>query len=96
MNNSTKFLFAGLGNTISVAGIVVAESVYYVVSIICAVIGLLITITTCLLIPLLKWLKKAREDGKIDENELDELSQILKEGQNEIGEKVKKNKKEGE
>ena len=50
-------------------------------------IQLILTIATTLFILIIKiisWYNKAKKDGKIDNNELDELSSILKEGKEKI------------
>ena len=98
MTKYKELIFGGLGSAISSVGLSVsAETIDHIVSIICASIGLLITIITCLLIPLIKWIKKATKDGKIDETELDELSTILDDGKKAIDSKNQvENKKKGE
>lgn len=81
-----------IGSALSLIGVGVStDKLDHIVSIVCAVIGLLITITISVIIPLVKWWKKAHKDGKIDEEELDELSTILKDGKESI-----ENKKKGE
>lgn len=85
MKNLPNAIVGTIGSCISAVGVAVSsEQLDHIVSIICAVIGLLITATTCLIIPLIKWYKNAKKDGKIDEEELDDLSHILNDGKNEI------------
>lgn len=85
MKNLPNAIVGTIGSFISAVGIAVSsEQLDHIVSIICAVIGLLITLITCLIIPLIKWYKNAKKDGKIDEEELDDLSHILQDGKNEI------------
>lgn len=85
MKNLPNAVVGTIGSIISAVGIAVSsETLDHIVSIICAVIGLLITSTTCLIIPFIKWYKNAKKDGKIDEEELDDLSHILQDGKNEI------------
>ena len=55
-----------------------------IVSIVCTIIGLCITIITCLVIPLYKWLRKSKADGKISSKELEEGMETLKDGLNTI------------
>lgn len=90
---NVKNTIAGLiGSALSLVGVGIStDKLDHIVSIICAVIGLLITITISVIIPFAKWWKKAKKDGKIDEEELDELSTILKDGKENI-----ENKKKGE
>ena len=85
MKNLSNGLVGIIGSFISAVGISISsETLDHIVSMICAVIGLLITTITCLVIPLIKWYKNARKDGKIDVKELDDLSHILQDGKNEI------------
>lgn len=56
-------------------------------------IQLILTIATTLFILIIKiisWYNKAKKDGKIDNNELDELSSILKEGKEKIKDDTQK------
>ena len=45
-----------------------------------AIAGLLITIVTCVIVPLWKKINKAKEDGKITPDELQEITDTLKDG----------------
>ncbi|MBO7694167.1 MAG: hypothetical protein J6T10_16230 [Methanobrevibacter sp.] len=93
-----KSIFSGLGNIISILGVALTpqelENVEHITAIICMIVGLLITIICSIFIPLVKWWKKAKEDDKIDEEEVKELGNILQEG----GEKIKEalNDKKGD
>lgn len=83
MNN--KGWIGGLiGASISAMGLPLsttqAESI---ISIVCSIIGLLFTITWYV-IKIIKWYQNAKKDGKIDEEELDDLSHIIEDGKNEI------------
>ena len=77
-----KFMTNIVGNTLSVFGVTLTpqtlENIEHVLAIICLIVGLLITITSSVLIPLIKWWKKAKEDGKIDEEEAKEGKNIFK------------------
>lgn len=56
-------------------------------------IQLILTIATTLFILIIKiisWYNKAKKDGKIDNNELDELSSILEEGKEKIKDDTQK------
>ena len=55
-----------------------------IVSIVCTIIGLIITIITCLIIPAVKWYRKSKADGKISSKELEEGMETLKDGLNTI------------
>lgn len=88
-----KLLGSILGNILSVVGVSLSlEQINQITSIICMVIGLLITIVCSIVIPVIKWWKKSKADGHIDENELDELGNILQKGKDE----VQKEKEKGE
>lgn len=85
MKNLSNGLVGIIGSFISAVGISISsETLDHIVSIVCAIVGLLITTITCLIIPIIKWYKNARKDGKIDVEELDDLSHILQDGKNEI------------
>lgn len=77
-----------IGNILSILGVALNEgqldTAESIISIVCMVIGLLITIFSAVIIPLVKWYKNAKQDGIIDESELDELSDILDKGNEEI------------
>lgn len=80
-------VFSILGVTLSAEQIDTAESI---VSIICMVLGITITIISAIIIPLVKWYKQAKQDGKIDENEVDELVDIISDGVDEVKEQLPK------
>ena len=90
-----------IGTTVGAvgAGLSVTE-VQAIVSIIITVLGFIISVLVPLGIRIYKWYKKAKEDGKIDKEEVEELQQIVqdgakdvKEGAEEIKEKIDENKK---
>ena len=68
-----KMLSAIVGNILSICGVALTEpqlqNLEHIMSIICMVLGLLITIVSVVIIPLIKWWKEAKKDGKIDEEE---------------------------
>lgn len=79
-----KSLMSILGNALSVVGVALTpqelESVEHITAIICMIIGLLITIASSIVIPLIKWWKKAKADGKITKDELNEGADIIENG----------------
>lgn len=90
-----KYLIGSLvGNGLSVAGVALTETQLQtaesIVAIICMVLGLLITITCSIILPLIKWWKKAKEDGKITAEEIQEAQDILEEGMKDLKDKDKK------
>ena len=90
-------LFGGVAGTmISSAGITIADINEWV-SLICSLIGIVITITTCIVLPLVAKIKKAAEDGNITGDEIEDINSTLKKGVEEtnkvVDNKAKKEKK---
>ena len=85
-----KSLFSLLGNALSVVGVALTpqelENAEHITAIICMIVGLLITIICSIVIPLIKWWKKAKADGKITEDEIKEGVEIIENGINELKE----------
>lgn len=94
--NVKSFIGCIVGNIFSVSGVVLSseqlESIESITSIICMVLGILITIISAFVIPLIKWWKSAKKDGKIDDEEIDEAIHIIEDGT----EQLKEHKKEKE
>ena len=94
--NSGRIIGSVIGNCLSVLGVVLnaeqMNTVESITSIVCMIIGLLITIISALVIPLIKWYKNAKKDGKIDEEEVNDLGEILQHGVNEIESQLPKDK----
>ena len=93
-----KSLFSLLGNALSVVGVALTpqelENAEHITAIICMIIGLLITIVCSIVIPFIKWWKKAKADGKITEDEIKEGVEIIENGINELKDKTKEDKEE--
>lgn len=78
MMENFKRIGAFIGNALAVGGwLADLESI---VSIICCVIGLLITIVTCVIVPVWKKVRDAKKDGELTPEELDEIAGTLKDG----------------
>lgn len=78
MMEKFKRIGALLGNVLSVGGwLADLESI---VSIICCVIGLFITIVTCVIVPVWKKVRDAKKDGELTPEELDEIAGTLQDG----------------
>ena len=90
--NVKSFIGSIVGNIFSVFGVVLSseqlESVESITSIVCMILGILITIISAFVIPLIKWWKKAKKDGKIDEEEINEGLGIIKDGIEQIKDKT--------
>ena len=79
MNNEVKFVGGIVGSCVSFMGASInADEISTIISIVCAVVGLLWTIVITGIIRFIKWLKKAKQDGKITAEEIDELQEIAK------------------
>ena len=93
-----KSLFSLLGNALSIMGVALTpqelENAEHITAIICMIVGLLITIVCSIVIPLIKWWKKAKADGKITEDEIKEGVEIIENGINELKDKNKEDKEE--
>ena len=77
-----KRIGALLGNVLSVGGwLADLESI---VSIICCVAGFMITLVTCIIVPVWKKIRDAKADGKLDPEELDEIAGTLQDGIDQI------------
>ena len=89
-------LIGGLfGTSLSASSVALSSAeIDHIVSIVCAVIGVIIVLITSVIIPLLQWHKKAKADGKITQEELEEAGKIISNGVEEIKDTLDKNGKE--
>ena len=78
MNSSDKLLGALIGNAVTAAGWL--QDMENIVSIVCCIAGLLITVVTCVIVPLWKKMQSAKEDGKLTPDELQDIADTLKDG----------------
>ena len=91
---NVKSLFGGVcGSALSFMAMSMSTSeVADIVSIVTGVLGLLITLIAVIIIPVIRWYAKAKKDGKIDIDEINELADTLQQGVDKVS---SKNKKEG-
>lgn len=90
---TNKTLIGLLGSAISSMGLVIStEQLEQIISIICSVIGVIIVIVSSIIIPLVQWHKKAKEDGKISKEELEEAQKIVSNGVEEVKDAIDKKK----
>lgn len=82
MNNSEKLAGAIIGNTIATAGWL--QDMENIVSIVCCIAGFLITLITCVIVPIWKKIIEAKKDGKITPDELGEIADTLQNGIDQI------------
>ena len=73
MDNVKSFIGGVSGSAVSFLGLSL-EDADHIVGIVCGVVGLIITIISTVILPLLRRIKKAKADGKIT---LDEVTDII-------------------
>lgn len=73
MDNVKSFIGGVSGSAVSFLGLSL-EDADHIVGIVCGVVGLIITIISTVIVPLLRRIKKAKVDGKIT---LDEVADII-------------------
>lgn len=78
MNESEKLLGALIGNAVSTAGWL--QDMENIVSIVCCIAGLIITLITCVIVPVWKKIAEAKKDGVITPDELNEIADTLQDG----------------
>ena len=89
MSDTEKLCGALIGNVVSTAGWL--QDMENIVSIICCIAGLIITLITCVIVPVWKKIAEAKKDGVITPDELGEIADTLQDGIDSIN-KEKKDK----
>lgn len=86
MTINDKNIFGAIcGNVMSAMGFAMSTNeISQVVSIVCTVIGTVITIVSALVIPIWKSISKAKEDGEITPDEVQDIIDTTKEGLDKI------------
>ena len=82
MSESEKLLGALIGNAVSTAGWL--QDMENIVSIVCCIAGLIITLITCVIVPVWKKISDAKKDGVLTPDELDEIANTLQDGLDQI------------
>ena len=82
MSETEKLLGALIGNAVSTAGWL--QDMENIVSIVCCIAGLIITLITCVIVPVWKKIAEAKKDGEITPDELDEIADALQDGLDQI------------
>ena len=77
-----KRIGAFIGNALSVGGLL--ADLESIVSIICCIAGFMITFVTCVIVPVWKKIREAKEDGELTPDELDEIAGTLQDGIDQI------------
>ena len=78
MSNSDKLFGALIGNVVATVGWL--QDMENIISIVCCIVGLVITIITYVIVPVWKKIAEAKKDGKITPDELEEIADTLQEG----------------
>lgn len=87
MSETEKLCGALIGNVVSTAGWL--QDMENIVSIICCISGLIITLITCVIVPVWKKIAEAKKDGVITPDELDEIADTLQDGIDSINKEKK-------
>lgn len=94
MTDLKTFISATLGATLGAVGTATqTNETLETISLIITIIGAILSFIVC---PLLSWYNKAKKDGKIDSEEIEELTKGISKGVNEIGDALDDHTKKGE
>lgn len=89
--DETRAIGGLLGTAITASGAAISvNDLQLILSIIATIIGLLITITTSVIIPVIKEIKKIKADGKITADEIEETAKVITDGLKEVKEEINK------
>ena len=81
MMNSKEITGAITGNVLSLFGLSVSVTeLEAIVGIICSVLGIIVTIISALIIPLIRKIKSAKADGKVTADEAADIAGTIKDG----------------
>lgn len=87
MNNET-YISGAIGTTLSAIGTATqTNDILQTISLVITIIGGLITF---IIVPLINWHRKAKEDGKIDKEEIGEAIDIVADGSKKISDEIEK------
>lgn len=91
MNDLKTFISATLGATLGAVGTATqTNETLETISLIVTIIGAIISFIVC---PLLSWFNRAKKDGHIDSEEIEDLTKEITHGLNEIGDALDEHKK---
>lgn len=90
MDNVKSFIGGISGSAVSFLGLSLEEA-DHIVGIICGVVGLLITIVSTVIVPLLRRIKKAKADGKITLDEITDIIESTTEDIKKVNDNIKDN-----
>lgn len=88
--NVKSLIGGGVGIITSLTGMVISTSqLAEIVSIITSIGGFIIVLLTAIIIPIIRWWIKAKKDGKIDDEEIIELTDTIENGVDKVNSKNK-------
>ena len=91
MADFKTFLSATLGATLGAVGTLTqTNDTLETISLIITIIGAFLSFIVC---PLISWLNRAKKDGHIDSEEIEEITKGITHGLNEIGDALDEHKK---
>ena len=91
MGDLKTFISATLGATLGAVGTATqTNETLETISLIITIIGAILSFIVC---PLLSWYNKAKKDGHIDSEEIEDLTKEISKGLNEMGESLDEHKK---
>lgn len=90
MDNVKSFIGGVSGSAVSFLGLSL-EDADHIVGIICGVVGLIITIISTVIVPLLRRIKKAKADGKITLDEVTDIIESTTEDIKKVNDSIKDN-----
>lgn len=93
MVNHESFVGGMVGTVISAMSIDVSNlrSIESIIAIVCTIAGFTITFISSVAIPFIKWLIKAKKDGKIAPDEMVEGAETLRDGLQDLKDKLEEN-----
>lgn len=91
MNDLKAFISATIGATLGAVGTATqTNETLETISLIVTIIGAILSFIVC---PLLSWFNRAKKDGHIDSEEIEQLTKDISKGLNEIGDALDDRKK---
>ena len=90
MDNVKSFIGGVGGSAVSFLGLSL-EDADHIVGIVCGVVGLIITIISTVIVPLLRRIKKAKADGKITFDEVADIIENTTEDIKKVNDNIKDN-----
>ena len=91
MNDLKSFISATIGATLGAVGTATqTNETLETISLIVTIIGAILSFIVC---PLLSWFNRAKKDGHIDSEEIEQLTKDISKGLNEIGDALDDRKK---